>query len=44
MMVTLSRFSLYLKEAVVSIQVKSKDIVSDVSVVMECCHDLQKVR
>ena len=43
-MVTLSRSLLYLKEAVVKIQGKSKDIVSGVSIVMECCNELQRVR
>ena len=43
-MVTLSRSLLYLKEAVVKIQGKSKDIVSGVSIVMECCNELKRVR
>ena len=43
-MVTLSRSLLYLKEAVVNIQGKSKDIVSGVVIVMECCNELKRVR
>ena len=43
-MVTLSRSLLYLKQAVVNVQVKNKDIVSGVSTVMQCCEDLKKVR
>ena len=43
-MVTLSRSLLYLKEAVVKNQGKSKDIVSGVSIVMECCNELKRVR
>ena len=38
-MVTLSRSLLYLKQAVVNLQVKNKDIVSGVSTVMQCCED-----
>ena len=41
---TLSRSLLYLKEAVVKIQGKSKDIVSGVLTVMECCSELKRVR
>ena len=43
-MMTLSRSLLYLKEAVVKIQGKSKDIVSGVLTVMECCSELKRVR
>ena len=43
-MVTLSHSLLYLKEAVVKIQGKSKDILSCVSTVMECCSELKRVR
>ena len=43
-MVTLSRSLLYLKQAVVNLQGKNKDIVSGVSTVMQCCEDLKKVR
>ena len=43
-MVTLSRSLLYLKQAVLNLQGKNKDIVSGVSTVMQCCEDLKKVR
>ena len=43
-MVTLSRSLLYLKQAVVNLQGKNKDIVSGISTVMQCCEDLKKVR
>ena len=43
-METLSRSLLYLKQAVVNLQGKNKDIVSGVSTVMQCCEDLKKVR
>ena len=41
-MVTLSRSLLFLKQAVVNLQGKNKDIVSGVSTVMQCCLDLKK--
>ena len=41
-MVTLSRSLLYLKQAVVNLQGKNKDIVSGVSTVMQCCEDIKK--
>ena len=41
-MVTLSRSLLYLKQAVVNLQGKNKDIVSGVSTVMQCCEELKK--
>ena len=43
-MVILSRSLLFLKQAVVNLQGKNKDIVSGVSTVMQCCEDLKKVR
>ena len=42
-MVTLSRSLLYLKEAIVHIQVVGQDIVSGVHSVMECCRELKRV-
>ena len=41
-MVTLSRSLPYLKQAVVNLQGKNKDMVSGVSTVMQCCEDLKK--
>ena len=41
-MVTHSRSLLYLKQAVINLQGKIKDIVSGVSTVMQCCEDLKK--
>ena len=34
----------YLKEAVVKLQGKNRDIVSGVSVVIQCCGELKKLR
>ena len=43
-MITLYRSLSYLKEAVVKLQGKNKDIVSGVSIIMQCCHELMKLR
>ena len=43
-MVTIHRSLLYIKEAVVKLQGKDKDIVSGVSVVMKCCEELKLLR
>ena len=41
-MVTLFRSLLYLKEAVVNLQGKNKDIVSVVTTAIQCCEELKK--
>ena len=43
-MITLQRSLSYLKDAVVKIQGKEKDIVSGVSIIMQSCDDLKKLR
>ena len=42
--ITLQRSLSYLKDAIVKIQWKDKDIVSGVSTIMESCVDLKKLR
>ena len=43
-LITLYRSMSYLKEAVVKLQGKNRDIVSGVSIVMQCCGELKKLR
>ena len=43
-MITVYRCLSYLKEAVVKLQGKNKDIVSGVPIVMQCCWELEKLR
>ena len=43
-LITFYRSMSYLKETVVKLQGKNRDIVSGVSIVMQCCGELKKLK